>query len=280
MTPNEKVEPKEKEIQKVKKTDEIARQLTIDLWRTRFHCEKIGIRQDAQNRRDKGFQWSKDMDPLGEVTENGEKTRLIGIREAIWEPAEGDSHNPEFERRLVLKSFTRNSWVGTLEELTAIELKNSAAVGKKLPAFLSILNDVEYTILLEQMRTIYGRTFSFTVATGKRRFEPMWLRERRFTFGSDWDVHKISSDGKKVAKIDGKFLNIGGAWDIKIFDPDLAQNTAFVETLLLYAATLRFQKEIRENIEHTLKAIKNNQYHLKLEPTEYDLLKNPRIRRI
>jgi len=276
MVSNEEVKSKAKENQ----NEKVARQLTIDLWRTRFHGEKIGIRQDAQHRQDKGFQWSKDMEPLGEVKENGEKTRLIGIRGNLWDPEEGDSHNPEFEHRLVLKSFTQNSWVGSFEELNAIGLKNSAAVGKKLPVFLSIISDADYTILLEQMRTIFGRTFSFMIETGKRKFELMWLRERRFTLGSDWDVRTASSNGKKVADIDGKFLNMGGAWDIKIFDPNLAKNNAFVETLLFFAATLRFQKEIRKKIGHTLKAVANNQYQLNLEPQEYNLLKNPRIRRI
>lgn len=276
MTTQEGVKSEEKE----KKKHEIVRKLTVDLWRTRFHGEKFGIKQQAQHRRDKGFQWSKDMEPLGEVTENGEKTRLIGIRKRLWEPEKGESHNTEFERRLIIKAFTQSSWVGTIEELTAIELKNSAAVSKQLPAFLCILNDVDYTILLEQMRTIYGRTFSFTIDTGKREFEPMWLREQRFTLGSDWNVHKSSTKGEKIADIDGKFLDVGGEWEIKIFDPDLAQNKAFVETLVFFAATLRFQKEIRKKIDQTIKAIEQEQYQLKIEPQEYDLMKNPRIRRV
>ena len=83
-----------------------------------------------------------------------------------------------------------------------------------------------------------------------------------------------------MAVIDGKFLNIGGEWEIKVFDPDLAHNMAFTETLIFFAATLRFQKEIREKIHHTVKAITNGKYQLRIEPQEYELMRNPRIRRV
>ncbi len=267
-----KEEPKPKKL-------EVVRQLKVDLWRTRFHGEKMGIRQKAQHRHDKGFQWSKDMEPLGEVKENDEKIRLLGLREKLWEFEEDEPHDTEFERRLIIKSFTKRSWVGTVEELIASEVKNSAATGKQLPAFLCLLSDVDYTVPMEQMRSIYGRTFAFTIETGKKEFTPMRLREKRFSLGSDWDVYKVGPMPEKVGKIDGKFMNVGGAWDIKIFDPELAKNKALIETLILFASTLRFQKEIRQKIGNTIKAIENGQYKLKVESQEYDLMRNPRIRR-
>jgi len=270
---NAKEEPKEKKL-------EVVRQLKVDLWRTRFHGEKMGIRQKAQHKLAKGFQWSRDMEPLGEVKENDEKTRLLGLREALWEVEEDEAHNAEFERRLIIKSFAKSSWVGTVEELNVTEIKNSAATGKQLPAFLCLLSGVNYMVPMEQMRSIYGRTFAFTVETGKREFTPMRLRERRFSLGSDWDVYKVGPMPEKVGKVDGKFMNVGGAWDIKIFDPELAKTKAFVETLILFASTLRFQKEIRKKIENTIKAIENGQYHMKVEKHEYDLMKNPRIKRV
>ena len=279
----ELVEPlEEKEPKPEKKKKEVVRKLRVDLWRTRFHGEKVGIRQKAQHRLDKGFQWSKDMEPLGEVKENGDKTRLIGIRSSLWESEEGEAHNVDFERRLIIKSFTKSAWVGTIEELNATEVKNSAATGKELPAFLCLLKGTGYTVPIEQMRSIYGRTFSFTIETGKREFVPMRIRERRFTLGSDWDVHKITpnKEDEKVAYLDGKFMNVGGAWDIGIYDPELAKNKAFVESLSLFATTLRFQKEIREKIGNTIKAIENGTYRLKIEKQEYDLMKNPRIKRV
>ncbi|MFQ6125847.1 MAG: hypothetical protein ACE5R6_14765 [Candidatus Heimdallarchaeota archaeon] len=285
---DEKLKEPQKSTKKKEKTQEepqkekleVVRQLKVDLWRTRFHGEKIGIRQKAQHRHDKGFQWSKDMEPLGEVKENDKKIRLLGLREALWAVEEDEPHDTEFERRLIIKSFTKSAWVGTVEELNEREITNSAATGKQLPAFLCLLNGVDYTVPIEQMRSIYGRTFAFAIETGKREFTPMRLRERRFTFGSDWDVYKVGPMPEKVGKVDGKFMNVGGAWDIKIFDPELAKNKAFVESLILFASTLRFQKEIRQKIEKTIKAIENGQYRLKVEKIEYDLMKNPRIRRV
>ncbi len=259
---------------------EVVRQLKVDLWRTRFHGEKLGIRQKAQHKHDKGFQWSKDMEPLGEVKENDEKIRLLGLREALWEVEEDEAHDAELERRLIIKSFAKSSWVGTVEELNATEIKNSAATGKQLPAFLCLLSGVDYTVPIEQMRSIYGRMFAFTIESGKREFTPMRLRENRFSLGSDWDVYKAGPKPEKVGKVDGKFMNVGGAWDIKIFDPELAKNNALIETLILFASTLRFQKEIRKKIENTIKAIETGQYKLKVESQEYDLMRNPRIRRV
>lgn len=268
-----KEEPKEKKL-------EVVRKLKVDLWRTRFHGEKVGIRQKAQHRHDKGFQWSKDMEPLGEVKENDEKIRLLGLREKLWEIEEDEPHDTEFERRLIIKSFSKRSWAGTVEELNAREIKNSAATGKQLPAFLCLLSGVGYTVPIEQMRSVYGRTFAFTIETGKREFAPMRLRENRFSLGSDWDVYKVGPKPEKVGKVDGKFMNVGGAWDIKIFDPKLAKNKALFETLILFACTLRFQKEIRKKIENTIKAIENGQYQMKVEKLEYDLMRNPRIKRV
>ncbi len=279
-----KTDPKStpKKEEKKKKKREVVRKLRVDLWRTRFHGEKVGIRQDAQHRHEKGFQWSKDMDPLGEVKEDGKSTRLIGIRKGLWEDDDDEDHNEEYERRLIIKTFTKSSWVGTIEELTASEIKNSAATGKDLPAFICLLSGAGYTVPIEQTRSIYGRTFSLTVETENREFEPMRIRERRFTFGSDWDVYILApkKEDEKVAFLDGKFMNVGGAWDIGIYDPDLAKNREFVESMILFCASIRFHKEIRKKIEKTINAIEKGKYQLKVEKQEYDLMKNPRIKRV
>lgn len=266
--------------EKKKKKLEVVRKLRVDLWRTRFHGEKIGLRQDAQHRHDKGFQWAKDMEPLGEVKEDDKKLRLIGIRKGLWEIEEGESHNEEFERRLIIKTFAKSSWTGTIEELNAMEVKNSVATGKELPAFVCLLGGVSYTVPVQQMKSVYGRTFSLTVETGKREFEPLRIRERRFTFGSDWDVFSLREEGEKIAFLDGKFMNVGGAWDISFYDSDFAKNKALVESLVLFASSIRFHKEIREKIENTINAMEKGAYRLKVEKQEYDLMRNPRIKRV
>jgi len=276
--PNEKKETKKKKEEK--KKEEVVREMRVDLWRTRFHGEKIGIRQDAQHRHEKGFQWSKDMEPLGEVKEDGKQTRLLGLRKVLWEPEEGESFNEKYERRLIIKSFTKSAWVATVEELTSQEIKNSVATGKELPAFMCLLSGIGHTVSVEQMKSVYGRTFAFTVETKNREFEALRLRERRFSFGSDWDVFRAGPMTERIANVDGKFMNVGGAWDIKFFDSELAKNKALTETLILFAATLRFHKEIRQKIDDTVKAIENGDYRLRIEKQEYDLLRNPRIRRV
>lgn len=276
--PKETKESKKKK--KEKKKEEVVRKLRVDLWRTRFHGEKIGIRQEAQHRHEKGYQWSKDMEPLGEVKEDGKQRRLLGLRKVLWEPEEGESFNERFERRLIIKSFTKSSWVATVEELTSQEIKNSIATGKELPAFICLISGVDHTVPVEKMKSVYGRTFAFTIETKNREFEALRLRERRFSFGSDWDVFKAGPMDKRIANLDGKFMNVGGAWDIKYFDSELAKNKALNETLIMFAATLRFHKEIRQKIEDTVKAIEKGEYRLRIERQEYDLLRNPRIRRV
>ncbi|MHA1302965.1 MAG: hypothetical protein ACTSPI_04610, partial [Candidatus Heimdallarchaeaceae archaeon] len=73
-----------------------------------------------------------------------------------------------------------------------------------------------------------------------------------------------------------KFLNLGGRFDIEIYDEDLAKTREFYTTLILFASTLRWYNEIRKTVAELIKIISVQDIKLKLDESEADLYLNPR----
>lgn len=55
----------------------------VDVWITDFNAIEFGIYKHSRNKA-KSRQFTSDMDIFAEVTENGERTGLIGYREDLW----------------------------------------------------------------------------------------------------------------------------------------------------------------------------------------------------
>ncbi|MHA1551465.1 MAG: hypothetical protein ACTSQC_05935, partial [Candidatus Heimdallarchaeaceae archaeon] len=81
---------------------------------------------------------------------------------------------------------------------------------------------------------------------------------------------------KVIAKIDGKFMNLGGRFKIDIFDEVLANDKTFFNMIILFSATLRFHKDIKKNIKKALKELRISDAKVKLDDSETNLYLNPR----
>ena len=100
------------------------------------------------------------------------------------------------------------------------------------------------------------------------------IDDKRLTFGSDWMIKDIHNN--IIARIDGKFMNLGGRFKIKILDPILAKNKNFINILTLFSCTLRFHKDIKKNIKKSIKILRDSDVEVKLDDSETNLYLNPR----
>ncbi len=255
------------------------KKFVVDFWATGLHGEELGIRQ-KEVYRSKSQQFTVDMDIVGAFEEDGEKKGILGIREKAWE--EGEIKGNELSKRLILRMFTEGgSWLGSIEELIVKETTRSFSVNQELPVFGTIIPKYKYIIDIEKARKPATGTdsyfFEFMTDDKKKTMEIFEIKEKRASLGADFNVINKAKN-KKVADIDGKVVDIGGKFEIKLFDKELAKDTAFNNTLILFASTLKYQGEITDRIKKIMSLVKDGKMVLKPAKPELDLMRNPRRR--
>lgn len=270
-------EEKKKEKEEEKKKGRV-KKIVVDLWKTGLHGAEIGIRE-KETRMSKSRQFTRDMDLIGAVEIDGEKAGHVGMRKDPWELPKKAKKEDEYKRRLIIKAFNESgNWEGTIEELNAFELKNSIAVGEPQPAFMGVVSGTKYLTLIEKLHTRWRANYSFQLVNPDESSVGLFtIKADRFSLGSDWYIEDVT--GKKVAEVDGKVLDIGGEFEIKIFDEELGKNKVFVNTLKLFAATLKYLGDIEDKIKDTVNAIRKG-YKLEVEKSEIKFFKNPRLIRV
>ena len=271
-------EEKKKEEKKEKKKKGTVKKVVVDLWKTGLHGAEIGIRE-KETRMSKSRQFSRDMDLIGAVEVDGEKAGHVGMRKRPWELEKGAKKEDKYKRRLIIKAFNESgNWDGTIEELLGWEIKNSVSVGEPQPAFMCVVSGTKYLTLIEKLHTRWRANYSFQlVKEDESSVELFTIKADRFSLGSDWYIEDVT--GKKVAEVDGKVLDIGGEFEIKIFEEELGKNKVFVNTLKLFAATLKYLGDIEDKIKDTVNAIRKG-YKLEVEKKEIKFYKNPRLIRV
>ncbi|MHA1465340.1 MAG: hypothetical protein ACTSQ2_09640 [Candidatus Heimdallarchaeaceae archaeon] len=265
--------PEDKKDEKKKKKEErvVYAHIDVDLWRTKLHREEWGIRLDAQ-KTTKDRQWTRDMDTIGEVKKDGETYGFLAQREGLWK-----SKDP-LERRFVMKLFSPNFyWRCSIERLQGESFANSHATKEPCPAYVCIFKHTRNVYRIKRLAhfpRFQGEVFGFSFMDEDEIFHTFMIDDKRLTFGSDWMIKDIHH--KVVAKIDGKFMNLGGKFDIDIFDEKLANDKTFFNVLILFSSTLRFLKDIKKNIKKSLKELSISDSKVKLDDSETNLYLNPR----
>lgn len=265
--------PEEKKDDKKKKKEErvVYTHIDVDLWRTKMHREEWGIRLDAQ-RAQKDRQWTRDMDMIGEIKKDGETYGFLGQREKLWK-----SKDP-LARRFVMKMFSKGGyWRGSIERLQGESFANSHATKEPCPAYVCIFKHTRNLYRIKRLAhypRFQGEVFGFSFLDENDIFRTFVIDDKRLTFGSDWMIKDIHN--KVIAKIDGKFMNLGGRFKIDIFDEKLATDKTFFNMLILFSATLRFHKDIKRNIKKALKELRISDATVKLDDSETNLYLNPR----
>ncbi len=269
---------KEEEKKKEKKKKGTVKKVVVDLWKTGLHGAEIGIRE-KETRMSKSRQFSRDMDLIGAIEVDGEKAGHVGMRKGPWELEKDAKKEDKYKRRLIIKAFNENgNWDGTIEEILGWEIKNSVSVGEPQPAFMCVVSGTKYLTLIEKLHTRWRANYSFQMVNEDEASVGLYtIKADRFSLGSDWYIEDVT--GKKVAEVDGKVLDIGGEFEIKIFDEELGQNEVFVNTLKLFAATLKYLGDIEDKIKDTVNAISKG-YELEVDKLEIKFFKNPRLIRV
>ena len=262
----------EAEPEEEKKEEEIVYKLVdVDLWRTKMHKEEWGIRLDAQ-RAQKDRQWTKDMDMVGEIKVNKEPYGFLAIRERLWK------NKDPLERRFVMKIFSPSGyWRCSIERLQGESFAVSHATKEPCPVYICVFKHTRNLYRIKRLAhfpRFQGEVFGFSYLDENDIFRSYMIDDKRLTFGSDWMIKDIHNN--IVARIDGKFMNVGGRFKVKILDPILAEDTTFINILTLFSSTLRFHKDIKKNIKKSIKELRDSDIEVKLDDSEANLYLNPR----
>ncbi|MCE7749815.1 MAG: hypothetical protein GPJ51_15620 [Candidatus Heimdallarchaeota archaeon] len=258
--------------EKKKKEERISySHIDVDLWRTKMHKEEWGIRLDAQ-RAQKDRQWTRDMDAIGTVKVDGEDYGLLAIRENLWKGKD------PLERRFVMKLFSPSGyWRASIERLQGESFANSHATKEPCPAYVCIFKHTRNLFRIRRLShfpRFQGQIFGFSYLDENDKFQSFVIDDKRLRLGSDWVIKNIHN--KVIAKINGKFLNVGGRFKIDIFEEKLAKDKTFYNMLILFSSTLRFYRNIKKNIKKSLKELKISDTEVKLDDSESNLYLNPR----
>lgn len=242
----------------------------ISLWLTDLNTTEIGIYQQDRYRA-KSRQFTKDMDILGEVKEDGKRVGLVAYRKGAWKKETG------MKRRMVIKLFTDEvNWRGTMDLLLGRSMQiTHGAKGFPVPVYSINLSNHDQLIQVE--RSSYKWWFQperysfFILKDGVPKF--FRLRRCWINIGDDYVLY--DERGKKIGKLNGRVLNLGGAW--KCWVKKEHCDTQLKQVLQLFCTMLRFNDEAQNHIYDLVKDMNAGRLeNVKLESLEGDLYMNPR----
>ena len=242
---------------------------TVDLWWTDLNATEIGIFQHSRHRA-KSRQFSKDSDVIGAVDVNGERNGLLTYRRGLWEEAEG------MNKRLVVKLFSEEmSWRGTLDMLMGRSLQLTlGAHGFPVAAFSLNIAGHEQIINVERSARKWPfipEDYSFFLLDDKKaRFYR--LRRDWISIGADYTLY--DEKGDRVGHLNGRVLNLGGRWDVRIRDDHA--NSKLNGILQLFCGMLRFRAACERHIRGLSRDLRRGKLDAQLETHEIDLYQNPR----
>jgi hypothetical protein len=245
------------------------RRYKVDLWLTDLNTVEIGILKQTQHRA-KSRQFTKDMDVIGQIKEDGQRKGIVAYREGLWKEKD------KMKKRLVIKLFTEKmNWRGTLDMMLGRSLQlTHGASGFPVMAFSINIADHPQIIQMERSAfkwPLFPEKYSFFIM---KEDGPHFYRLRRkiLAFGVDYILY--DQNNRKIGILDGKVLNLGGAWKVRVSgqhaDPRLDA------VLQLFCAMLKFNDDSRRHILQLARGVNKGQIMPKLETQESDLYMNPR----
>ena len=139
----------------------------VDVWVTNFNSIEFGFWKKDRNKA-KSRQFTSDMDIFAEVTENGERTGLLGYREELWKKSTG------MDKRLVFKLFNETlNWRATMDLMIGRSLQLTlGARGVPVFAFSANIGDHDFIVYLERSANKWPgmpENYSFTLSATASR---------------------------------------------------------------------------------------------------------------
>ena len=272
---------------------QVIEKIEVNFWRTKAHGQTMGVKQEAQWQA-ASRQFSKTMEVRGIIKYKKEKenAQIIGLNQGFWDTEEPDSMlNKKFgefaklNKRLVIKTFTDlkddkgGKWTGSLELSLTESLLLTIGERDVMPVFIMIMPRYKYNFKLIRVHTRKGARYMFPlISPDGDTIQFFEIEKKGASWGLDFRVEDARTE-KEVAEVDGKKLDIGGKWIVKIKDETLAKNRIFRQTLILFAASCKFLGEVEDNIKALYEAYKKENYEFKPIGHEMSLFYNPRVRR-
>lgn len=239
----------------------VEKEIVVDLWKTKMHGEIVGIKKKEEWMA-KSRYFTRNTDIIGETKEGGKTAGYITRRATE-------------EDRLIIRLFSKSMYYqASLEELISREQMKKIIHNKDFPSFKVMVKGFPHISEIEKERGGFGspEIYSFIHFDEKdSTMEPFIIKSVR-GLGEDFEV---SSFKKKVAKIDGSKLDLGGSFKIQIFDPELAKDKSFYHSLVVFSAALKFLGEVKDRIDKLDDYQKKNKL-IKLSEEELLLEMNPR----
>ena len=241
----------------------------LDVWITNFNSIEFGLYKHSRNKA-KSRQFTSDMDIYAEITENGERTGLLGYREDLWKKKTG------MDKRLVFKLFGEKlNWHATMDLMIGRSLQLTLGA-HGLPVICYSLNcgDHEQMVYLERSAhkwPLMPECFSFFVLEDGL---PRFYRLQRAFINLGGDYSLIDQNGEVIGHLDGKVFSIGGKWKGSILREHADKRLLMV--LKLFCGMLIFNGECRRHIRSLARDVKAGRIVPKLERQEAELYMNPR----
>ena len=250
------------------KADQPWHEFKVDVWITNLNTVEFGFYKRDRNK-SKSRQFSSDMDIFAEVTENGERTGLLGYREDLWKK------NTGMDKRLVFKLFNEGlNWRATMDLMIGRSLQLTfGARGLPVIVFSANVNDHDFMVYIERSAhkwPFMPENFSFfIIEDGKPQF--FRLRRAFIDFGGDYTLY--NEKNQTIGSLDGRFFSFG-KWKGRVRTEHADQRLLMV--LQMFCGMLAFNRGCRKHMKALARDIASGRIEAKIEQQEADLYMNPR----
>ena len=242
----------------------------VSVWITDFNSVEFGFYKNSRNRA-KSRQFTTDMDIMAEVTENGQRTGLLGYREELWKKAA-----TSMDKRLVVKLFTGElGWRATMDLMIGRSLQlTMGAHGFPCTSYSINTNDDDFMIYLDRSAHKMpwnSEDFSFFIM---HEGKPVFYRFKRHWFTITGDYSLYDAHGKCVGNLDGSLFTIGGHWKGRVMAG--VHDKRLLAVMKLFCAVIIFNRGARSHMRTLFADLAAGRLDPKLEKQEHDLYLNPR----
>jgi hypothetical protein len=242
---------------------------TVDLWWTDINDVEIGFFRQSRHRA-KSRQYSKDSDVIGEVDMNGERAGLLTYRRGAWDDAQG------MKKRLIVKLFSPDmAWRGSLEVLLGRSLQLTVgARGFPVLSFNVNLSGHEQIIQIERSARKWPfipEDYSFFLM-GEKNSRFYRLRRDWISIGQDYTLYDAA--GVKVGHLNGRLIDFGGRWDVKVREDH--ENPRLNGVLQLFCGMLRYRAACEKHLAALARQVRQGAFAAEIDAQEAELYFNPR----
>ncbi len=245
------------------------RDFTVDVWITPFNRFEFGFWKQERNK-GKSRQYTSDMDIFAEITENGEKTGVLGYRKELWKDQTG------MEKRLVFKLFSETlNWHASMDLMLGRSIQQTlGARGVPVTSYSINTNKDDFIVYLERSANkwpLLPENFAFFLMEDS---VPKFYRLRRdvINFGGDYTL--VDHLGETVGHLDGSVLTIGGKWRGTVRSDHADPRVMMV--MKLFAGMLVFNGAARRHVKQLARDIRAGRIQPDIQRQEADLYMNPR----